>query len=254
MRKLFYALLAVVVIGSAFGCSSSSPSSTSSSSQAAATTEAPKQVAEVKTPVSAEPVSKTEVAIPTPTSTVVVTPTAVPTNTPVPATATPAAPTATKVPPTATPVPVTPTPAMSDRDALKTFVNNFWPHWDKYDEAIARFNASVRQARQKNDLVGAIDRLVKDTEAILPGIRALSPPNVPFAKAFHAKFVEGMEKEYEAMKRLNWGLVTDQPKVVDQAFDDLEESNKAQEQSIWELKAAVEKQGLRYNSQKRQWE
>lgn len=247
-RVLFAALFLVLLFGFVTGCSQG----TDSAKAVPTSTTIAQQVTEVKTPA-AEPVAKVEVATPTPANSP--TPTPVPLMaTPVLPTATPAVPTATKVPPTATPVPPTATPAMTDRDALKAYVNKLWPNWDKYWLVYDTYLKEARQAKSKNEYVGAVDRLVKGYEALLPSFRAMTAPNVPFAQAFQTKFLDSLEKEYDAMKRVNWGLVTNDDKVLDQALDDLDSSYDEADQSIWELKAAVEKQGLKYNSQTKLWE
>ncbi len=82
----------------------------------------------------------------------------------------------------------------------------------------------------------------------------MTAPNVPFAEAFLTRYVKAMDGYFDATKRVNWGIVKNDQSIFNQAIKDLNAASKDMTQAGWELKAAVEKQGLTYDTRSKQWQ
>ncbi len=140
---------------------------------------------------------------------------------------------------------------IQDRDAMASIANVAWPIWAIVVTVDESAGKEIRAAgSDMNKASAAIDRAVKLVEPLVPTAESLVAPNVSYAPALVAELKKGVPLYYEAIKRLNWGLVSKNRAVFDAALKDLAVAYEALRQAFWEFKAGVEKQGLVYKNGK----
>jgi hypothetical protein len=146
-----------------------------------------------------------------------------------------------------------PSTGTASRESLAAFMNHLTPTTRQLNVCSTALNTLLPRAPNNVERTGIIDRWVKCFEPHMPTVAALEAPPIPFAQAFVKGYKEAILLEFDAGKRLNYGIVTNNPGVVDAALDDLERSGTQEEQAFWELNAALWQYGLKYDEKKGQY-
>ena len=133
------------------------------------------------------------------------------------------------------------------------FMNQFWPIARQLNRASTTLNTTYPSLKNRQDQTHAIDQWVKAFEPLMTQVAALKAPPIPYVEKFVDGYVEAILLEFEAGKRLNWGLVTNNEAILRQAAYDLYRSGEQETQAFWELNAAVWQYGLFYNQEKDTW-
>ncbi len=155
---------------------------------------------------------------------------------------TPSAPT----PPSST----SPATADASREGMVAFMNHFWPIARQLNRCSTALNTKLPTLDNRLESIGTIDTWVKCFEPHMPAVAALEAPPIPYVQAFVKGYKESILLEFDAGKRLNWGLVTNNASVVAAALSDLSKSGKQETQAFWELNAAAWQYGLRYDERR----